>query len=285
MQDGGIKEILDLIKNKMRFQVGVASDTGKKRKNNEDSFIIHKADCPATNKIGHNLFIVADGMGGLAAGEVASKIAVEGVVRAYLNLPEMNPSEALRSAILAAHEQINLKAEEFPEFAGMGSTLTALVMADKTAYLAQIGDSRAYLLRDNQIMQLTIDQTVTADLVAKGMITPVEAETHSQRHILMQAMGGGRGEPEPDLMSHTVRNGDVLILCTDGLYNLVNDEEIAKIAIHNHPQTASEQLVQLANERGGTDNITAMVIKIGGLNSLIYRIYNLLKPDACTAIL
>ncbi|MDD4171921.1 MAG: Stp1/IreP family PP2C-type Ser/Thr phosphatase [Syntrophomonas sp.] len=254
-----------MIKNKPGFMVGAVSDTGKKRKNNEDNWVIHRADSSTANKTEPSLFIVADGIGGSAAGEVASKIAVEGVVKAYLDLPEMNPSAALRAAILDAHKQINTRAEEFPQFTGMGSTLTTLVLVGDIAYLGQIGDSRAYLVRDNNMVQLTEDQTVTADLVAQGKITPAEAKTHSQRHVLIQAMGGGRNAPEPDLMSYAVKAGDTLILCTDGLYNLVNDDEIRRIAVYNNPQSACEQMVQLANERGGTDNITVMVIKMTGL--------------------
>jgi len=251
-----------LIKHKPNFLVGAVSDTGKKRKNNEDSFLIYRADCSPANKTGHNLFLVADGVGGSAAGEVASNIAVNGVVRSYLDLLEMNPLEALGAAIQDAHEQINARANAFPEFTGMGSTLTALALVGNTAYIGQIGDSRAYLVRDHKIDQLTVDQTVTADLVAQGKITPEQAETHSQRHILIQAMGGGRRAPEPDLMSYEVKAGDILILCSDGLYNLVSDDEIKQLAAKNTPQSASEQLVNLANERGGFDNITVIVIKI-----------------------
>lgn len=253
---------------KLGFLVGVASDTGQKRKNNEDSWLIYKTERSPANKAGHNLFAVADGIGGSAAGEVASKMAVERLAEHYFSFPEVNPPEALRLAIQDAHEKINERARKVPECTGMGSTLTALVLVGGEAYLAQIGDSRAYLIRDNQIMQLTIDQTVTADLVAKGKITLAEAQTHSQRHVLIQSMGGGRRLPEPDLMAYTVRQGDILILCTDGLYNLVSDNEIKDMVKHTNPQSAVEQLVQLANERGGTDNITVIAIKIIGCDFL-----------------
>ncbi|MEA4924003.1 MAG: Stp1/IreP family PP2C-type Ser/Thr phosphatase [Syntrophomonadaceae bacterium] len=254
-----------MIKHKPGFLVGAVTDIGVKRKNNEDSFIVHQSEPLSAGKTGHHIFIVADGIGGSAAGEVASNIAVKGVVNTYLSLKDLNPPEALRAAILDAHEQINAKALEFPEYSGMGSTLTALVLADNTAHIGQIGDSRAYLIRNNKIVQLTSDQTVTADLLVQGKITPAEAETHPQRHILSQAMGGGRRAPEPELASYKMRAEDIIILCSDGLYNLVNDDEIRKIASKNFPQDACRQLVDLANERGGYDNITVMVIKIQGL--------------------
>lgn len=270
-----------MIKQKPDLLVGAASDTGKKRKNNEDSFLIHKADYSSQNKTGPSLFMVADGIGGSAAGEVASKIAVEGVMKTYRDFPAMNPLEALQSAIRDAHEKINAKALEFPEYSGMGSTLTVLVLADETVYIGQIGDSRAYLIRERKIAQLTADQTVTADLLAKGKITPAEAETHPQRHILIQAMGGGRKAPEPDLMSFAVKAGDTLVLCTDGLYNLVSDDEIKILAAQNNPQSSSEQLVNLANERGGNDNITVVIIKVTRFHRIrrLRRVLQRLSPN------
>jgi serine/threonine protein phosphatase PrpC len=267
-----------LIRNGPGFLVAVASDTGKQRKNNEDSWLIRKAARSILKHTGHSLFAVADGIGGSAAGEVASQTAVTGLAQTYFSLPEKSPQENLRIAIYNAHQNINEKAQKNPEYAGMGSTITALVLDHRSVYLAHVGDSRAYIIRDNQISQLTTDQTVTADLVAKGKITAIEAQSHPQRHILVQAMGGGRRPPEPVLMLYSVRKKDVLIMCTDGLYNLVNDEEIKNIAVQKTPQTGCEQLVQLANERGGTDNITVMIIKIvnfdflGQLGQLFQRV-------------
>ena len=248
--------------NKLVFSARAASDTGRKRKHNEDSWLIHEVDASPPEGKRKGIYMVADGVGGAAAGEIASHMAVQEAVRGYLADRSEDLAAVMRSVILLAHESINRKALEKPQYRGMASTLTALVLLDERALIAQVGDSRAYLIRDDAIQQLTYDQTVTSDLLAKGLITPGEVPNHPRRHMLLQALGGGGAAPEPALSELTILPNDLLLLCTDGLYNLVNDDEIMSIALKTDPQSASANLVNLANARGGTDNITVMIIKV-----------------------
>ncbi len=202
------------------------SDAGRRRRHNEDSWSITKSDEFGTLDKRGWLFQVADGVGGAAAGEVASKITVSEMARGYFTESTDGVVGALRSAISGAHEKILQTAGENKDYQGMASTLTALVLMDSKAYIAQVGDSRAYLIRNRMIQQLTSDQTVTCNLLNRGEITIAEAEHHPQRHILLQALGGGGSPPQPKIDEIEICPGDRLLLCTDGLYNLVSDEEI-----------------------------------------------------------
>lgn len=243
------------------IKTGTASDRGRKRQHNEDSWLMQQMDTVSTDGKIHGIYMVADGVGGAAAGEIASRMAVEEVAKEYFTHNMEEPLEILRSAILAANKNINRHAAEKPQYRGMASTLTALVILNERALIAQIGDTRAYLIRDNVIQQLTIDQTVTGDLLAKGLITPEEVQNHPQRHVLLQALGGGGSPPEPVLSELALLPNDIFLLCSDGLYNLVNNEEIKSVALKTEPQLAAASLVNLANDRGGTDNITVIIIK------------------------
>ncbi len=245
-----------------KVQSGVASDTGQRRKNNEDSWLICEPEGELNLKTKGRLYAVADGMGGSVAGEIASRLAVRELQKYYFaEVPSQPPQEALRKAFQAAYESIRRKAMAEPELTGMGTTLTAVALRDNIAYVAHVGDSRAYLIRDKEIIQLTRDHTVTASLVEKGEITPEQAKTHPQRHVLLQALGG-RKQPTVELLTVPVKPKDVFILCSDGLYNAVSDDEIKEI-ITSAPdiQKAAGTLVALANQRGGRDNITVVVVK------------------------
>jgi protein phosphatase len=203
-------------------------------------------------------------MGGAVAGEVASRLALDELKKQYFwGIQAALPERCLEQAVLAAHESVCRKAFAEPEYTGMGSTLTAVVLKDEIAHIAQVGDSRAYLVQGATIRQLTRDHTVVANLVYKGDLDPAEARNHPQRHVLTQALGG-RKLITVELSSHPVGAGDIFILCTDGLYNLVIEEEIrGTVTATSNCQEAAERLTKLANERGGHDNITALVLRIG----------------------
>lgn len=257
-----------------------ASDTGRKRKHNEDSWSITATGESVTMPERGQLFLVADGVGGAAAGEIASKTTVSEVARGYYSGINDGLVSGLRSAIRGAHETIVQTARENEEYQGMASTLTALLLTVKRGYIAQVGDSRAYLIRNEKIQQLTSDQTVSGDLLAKGKIGATEAKHHPQRHILLQSLGGGVTPPQPIIKEIDIYPGDRLVLCTDGLYNLVTDEEIKTAVLETDFQSAVDSLVKKANDRGGTDNITVVLIgidKIGFPLSIRNRILTFLN--------
>jgi protein phosphatase len=221
------------------------SDVGRERRGNEDSFL----ESPP-------LFVVADGMGGAQGGEVASGMAVE-------ILADAASASDLTGAIEQANQRIHSRAREDGALAGMGTTVTAAWVDDATLTLAHVGDSRAYRLRDGSLEQLTEDHSLVGGLVRMGKITAAEAENHPQRSVILRAVGV---EPavEVDVTKHEVEDGDVYLLCSDGLSGMVRDEVIAEtLAIDASLDAAAEMLVDLANASGGRDNITAVLFRTG----------------------
>lgn len=216
------------------------------------------------------LFMVADGMGGAAAGEIASQMATELVFERLVSRKEPWLGEpvmfvaAMHDAAEYANEEIHRYASENQGHQGMGTTATIAGLLGDTLYLAQVGDSRAYLLRGGEARQLTKDQSLIQKLVEVGELTPEEAERSERRNIILQALG-----PEPDvvvdLTRQPVRKGDYLVLCSDGLSGLVKHDEIASIVYAaESPREAGERLVARANEYGGIDNITAVIVRFDG---------------------
>jgi serine/threonine protein phosphatase PrpC len=229
----------------VRFAVGARTDVGRVREGNEDSFMVHEP-----------LFAVADGMGGHQGGEVASKLALDRLRKAT------DGEIALVEAVQDANKTVFEKAAQDPGLAGMGTTLTAFLAEGETLRMAHVGDSRAYLLRDEDLQRITKDHTVVERLVEEGRLTPMEAEIHPQRSILTRAIGV-EGDVQVDQASIDVRPGDRLLLCSDGLTGMVGEPEIQRILEeHGEPQAAADALVDAANEAGGQDNITAVVIDV-----------------------
>ncbi|MBR3257901.1 MAG: Stp1/IreP family PP2C-type Ser/Thr phosphatase [Eggerthellaceae bacterium] len=227
---------------------GCGTDTGRMRDHNEDSFF---AAPP--------LFVVADGMGGHAAGEVASELAIQTVSQlapAYPNAAML--SLAIDAANTAVYEE-SLKTERRH---GMGTTITAAMLKGTRLVIAQVGDSRAYLLHNGVLQQLTRDHSLMADLIESGEITPEEARTHPQRNFITRALGTG-ASVETDLYELNVSPGDRLLLCSDGLSGMLEDGELATalMAIRD-PQTCVNNLLARANEAGGCDNVTAIVVDV-----------------------
>jgi protein phosphatase len=257
------------------------TDVGRTREHNEDSFVV--ADLTADNAtlqpevLTHvagqrgSLFMVADGMGGAAAGEIASAMAVEvvlGEMRAQWLRADSADAElfvrAIKRATKAANEQINTYATAHPEYRGMGTTATIAGLLGDTLYLAQVGDSRAYLVRQGVTSQITKDQSLMQKLIEAGEMTEEEAEHSERRNIILQALGPD-ATVKVDLTHQTVRQGDTLVLCSDGLSGQVTKEEIA-LVISGYPdlQVACDMLIELANEAGGPDNITVIVARFEG---------------------
>jgi protein phosphatase len=257
------------------------TDVGRTREHNEDAFAV--ADLTAnratlqpdvrTHISGErgSLFMVADGMGGAAAGEIASAMAVDVVLREIERLwihasrhDAAAFAQALKRATGAANLEINAFATQHPEYRGMGTTATIAGLLGDTLYLAQVGDSRAYLIREGVARQLTKDQSLMQKLVEAGEMTEEEAEHSERRNIILQALG-----PETtvkvDLTHQIVRRGDVLVLCSDGLSGQVTKDEIARVVSEEHDLVnVCKRLVDRANENGGPDNITVIAARFDG---------------------
>jgi serine/threonine protein phosphatase PrpC len=244
------------------------TDTGRTRKNNEDAYVVED---------GMRLYAVADGIGGHEGGEVASRMAIEGlsrIVRERCSGADNTPAHgvstkgdsagaALNHAFTLVNGTIRRAADENPALDRMGTTLTALLFHETTAHLAHVGDSRAYRLRDGVLTQLTDDHTVIADQLRAGLLTPVQARRNPYRHVITRALGID-ADLIIDLRTIEVRPGDTFLLCTDGLTEMVEDAEIARILSGASPQETAEFLVREANSRGGVDNITVVVMHIQG---------------------
>lgn len=224
------------------------TDRGLVREENEDAFVVTET-----------LAAVADGMGGHQAGEVASRTAVKELADALVG-PLRRPTTALLNAFSRANTAVLRQAAQADK-AGMGSTLTALVLRDRRAWIGHIGDSRAYLLREGRLTQLTRDHSLVADLVRNGSLSPEEARVHPRRHVITKAIGSEE-VIEPDIFSVGLLAGDRLILCTDGLTNHVESDRIAELAGENNLQTICRDLVEAAKAGGGSDNITVVVVEI-----------------------
>jgi len=224
---------------------------GKVRKVNEDAYYI-----PAENE---RFAIVADGVGGHRAGEVASHLAVDTLVK-YFRTHEGPADDLLKDAIDGANRVIYEQARRDRDRAGMGTTLTALIFDDQWAHLAHVGDSRAYLMRNGALMQLSRDHSLVGELLEKGEITAEEARVHPQRNYITRCLGVSR-HVGPDILHMDQKPGDLWLMCSDGLSNMITDPEMAHVLAGITDYDAGvDQLVQLALDRGGRDNITVLLI-------------------------
>jgi PPM family protein phosphatase len=230
------------------------TDTGRQRRGNEDSAF---ARAP--------LFVIADGMGGAQAGEVASKIAVEAFQG---DLPEHgSPEERLTAVVQTANRRIYDISRTEHERAGMGTTLTAMYVDGAELAVAHVGDSRAYLFRDGELELLTQDHTLVGELVKRGKLTEEQAAEHPQRSIITRALGID-ADVEVDTWTYSGRAGDIVLLCSDGLTSMISEDQIADILAHeSNLDTAAARLIDEANEAGGRDNITVILFvleEVGG---------------------
>jgi protein phosphatase len=240
----------------------VQTDKGCVREINEDSGRFVRPSDPALLAGRGTLVIVADGMGGHSAGEVASLMAVEHVSRLYYET-KGKPEAALKHAVEEANRRINEAAADDESKHGMGTTCTALVLLGDTAFAAHVGDSRLYMVRAGQLYQLTEDHSAVTEMVKLGLITKEEARTHEDKNIILRALGTSPEVEVSTLEPFRVREDDYYLLCSDGLYDLVRDEEIASLLSESEDiHAAGERLIALAKERGGHDNITVGIVNI-----------------------
>lgn len=237
----------------IRGRAGASTHVGQVRTGNEDAYVVLEG-----------LYVVADGMGGHSAGEVASAIAVRTLAEIHMSAnPGMATPEQVAEAISTANTAIFHESLDDSEKAGMGTTLTALVVTDPKAHqivIANIGDSRTYRWRDGQLQQVTVDHSHVQTLVERGAISAAEARTHYQRNIVLRALGID-SSIDIDLFPIEVRHGDRFILCSDGLVDEADDSEIEnEVRLGSEPQQLADSLVDLANAHGGRDNITVVVV-------------------------
>ena len=246
------------------IEVAGLTDIGCQRENNEDSFLYWEpADDEEFRRKGR-LAVIADGMGGHEGGQEASRMAVETVREVYDQAFHDDPQAALFESFNVAHARILDFADEHPGFQGMGTTCTAVVVRGDQLYFAHVGDSRLYLVRDARILRLTRDHSYVGRLVESGLVRPEDAEHHPQRHILTAALGSGiEVAVDGATQSVSVQEGDDLLLCTDGLWSVVSEEELEAAVSRNSPANSCAALVRLARQRGGPDNITLQVLRVG----------------------
>ncbi len=224
------------------------SDRGRQRQGNEDSYFVRSP-----------LFVVADGMGGAQAGEVASQMAVESFDR---GLPDGTPAEGLTHVVEEANRRIHERSQSDAQRAGMGTTVTAAYVGEGEVTIAHVGDSRAYLLRDGDLIRLTRDHSLVGELVARGKLTEEQAETHPQRSVITRALG-----PEPDVQvdvqAYQARGGDRFLLCSDGLTSMIPEARVKAILEGSDSLAdAGRELIAAANDAGGRDNITVLLFRL-----------------------
>lgn len=245
---------------RLRLRIAQLSDVGRARDHQEDAVGVFTPPDPALLARKGQLLIVADGMGGHNAGEVASQAAVAEIERAYFTAAGDDIPTVLRQALVTANQTIRQLSQEDAGRHGMGTTAAVAVVREREVHIANVGDSRVYLLRGGAITQITQDHSWVEEQVRSGVLTPEQARNHPQRNVITRALGTSAAI-EPDLFNGVLQEGDVLLLCSDGLSNLVSNAELLEIAGQAAPEQAARRLVDLANERGGIDNISVIVAR------------------------
>ncbi|HBE29606.1 MAG TPA: Stp1/IreP family PP2C-type Ser/Thr phosphatase [Ktedonobacter sp.] len=247
-----------------QFSLNVAqrTDIGRLRESNEDNLASVIPDDPEVLASRGALFVVADGLGGHKKGEVASDIAVRSISDAYYQDKHDEIPISLQQAVQQANRNIRDANSE------MGTTCVAAVLQGDTAYIANVGDSRAYIVRNGSVKQISQDHSIVADEMRAGLITADQARNHPQRNIITRCLGT-KTEVEVDIFSEKVQEGDLLVLCTDGLSAVVTDEELGAILQQFQPQDSAYQLIERANEQGGPDNITAIVVQVSHVSPTV----------------
>ena len=259
-----VREVQLAMTKQFNLVVAQRTDIGRKRTSNEDNLISYvPGDNDALQARGA-LFVVSDGMGGHSHGEVASELAVQKVKEYYYQDLQNDIPTALKDAIkqanVAIYEANEVVRTPVANDFVMGATCVAAVLHDKTLYAANVGDSRVYVLHEGDLRQVTRDHSLVAQLVEQGEITPAEARTHEKRNQIYRALG--LPEVEVDIFTEPVQEGDTLILCTDGLSGVIEDEDLRTIVEHYDPEESVKHLIARANEAGGPDNVTAIVVRV-----------------------
>lgn len=260
----------------------VSSDVGCHRQQNEDSAKFVQPNGLERNSKGL-LAIVADGMGGHQAGEIASRLAIDVITTDYYVQKQNDPLESLQKAFAKANEVIYEKSNTNALLSGMGTTSTALLLKKEHVYFAHVGDSRLYRIHEDRLFLLTEDHTVVNQMLRNGLINLTEAKNHPERNVVTRALGT---RPTVEIAvsrdSRPIKIGDFFILCTDGLYDLVSDEEIREITLSVAPHLACQALIDLAKAKGGYDNISVGILAIRALDTSV-RPVPITRPHAVQA--
>ncbi|MEN6357940.1 MAG: Stp1/IreP family PP2C-type Ser/Thr phosphatase [Armatimonadota bacterium] len=241
--------------------LGAKTDLGRVRENNEDKFEFFQPDDPDVLATKGSFYAVADGMGGHNAGQIASELALKTAIKAYYADSSPVIEESLRAALQQANALIFDTGRAIVERAGMGTTMTALVIRGEEAFIAQVGDSRLYRLRDGKIEQLTEDHSWVNEQVKRGGLSPEEAELSPFRNVITRSLGNAPNV-DVDIYSEQLQVGDKFLLCSDGLSGEVKSNEMADAMKKSAPSQAAQDLVELALERGGRDNTTVLILAI-----------------------
>jgi serine/threonine protein phosphatase PrpC len=240
---------------------GAKTDLGRVRENNEDKFDYMEPDEPSVLATKGRVFAVADGMGGHSAGQVASELSLNVFIRSFYSDSSSDVEKTLRKAVKEANSYVVDVARTIPGRSGMGATLTAAIVRDDDMFLAQVGDSRCYLLRSGELKQLTEDHSWVAEQVRSGAMSEAEAEQSPFRNVITRSMGGAP-EVEPDITAVKVLPGDRYLLCSDGLSGMIPFDEISELLGAGSPSVAAWNLIDRANQYGGKDNVTAFVLHV-----------------------
>lgn len=252
----------------LRIEAGLTTDAGCVRANNEDSIRVVRPTTPDDLARRGVLAIVCDGMGGHEGGEIASRLAVETIVQRFEE-DTNDPATLLQRAVQTANCAIYDAAQRTARLKGMGTTCTALIVRNGFAYAAHVGDSRLYLIRAGDIFLMTEDHSAVMEMVREGTLTLGEARHHPDKNVISRALGGHKDVqvslwPQP----FTIQADDAFLLCSDGLYDVVDDSDLLAVADGVHPQVACDRLVGLARARGGPDNISVCLLLMSGANGL-----------------
>ena len=240
----------------MPKRMAALTDRGLKRPTNQDAVLAQELPGESI------LLAVADGVGGIGGGETASAEAIEALLAGLTNAPDDDPPAMLRGAFAVANERVRARAAEQPELEGMASTLAAALVRGNKAWVANAGDSRVYRFHKARLQQLTVDHTWVAEQLRAGRLTDEEAKISAFRNVITRAIGIADAV-EPDTMGPIkLPNGSLLLLCSDGLYRMVSDTAIARVLESGTPHSMAERLVRLANDAGGSDNISVVIFRI-----------------------
>lgn len=233
------------------------TDVGLKRDNNQD--FVYASD-HSVGALG-GLWIVADGMGGHAAGDFASRLCVETMIDSITSCKKEGAVAVLSEAIFAANRAVREKAASNPEFEGMGTTLVAATLEKDDLFVANVGDSRLYILDDDRIDQITHDHSLVEEMIRAGKLKREQARNHPKKNIITRAIGE-EGDPDIDFFDVALSRGDTVLLCSDGLTNMVEDEQIFRIVKRSHDlPEAGKNLIEAANRAGGKDNISVVLVR------------------------
>ena len=272
-----MKNPLKATQTKLSFDI--RTDVGRVRMENEDSFGFHIPRRAESLSARGTVVAIADGMGGQAGGKTASEMVLDRVISSYFqNSNEDDIPSIFTRSINRINCEVRLRGEAEAKLKGMGSTITLAVIRGREIFLAHVGDSRAYMIRDRMIKQITRDHAWVAEMVMKGEMTTEQAKKHPCAGILTKSVGQ-KEDLEPDIYRESLASNDIIVLCTDGLYSMVEDEEIRKIAENHSPSLACERLIELANRRGGDDNITVAVIHIRSVEGEPLNVLEIARPS------